>query len=559
MTPASQAAFNYGYDCADELVGISNNGSSSPPSCGPSTFVNYTGNISASAQVAFNLDEDGNPVETLVDGVETVMTRDEDERVTSQTFGAYASPAPTPSYGGLTYQYDADGRLIDKGASGGLQAVVNIPSAVSTTSYSATDQVASWNNVSSTTDHASNITSDPASGNTLTWNARNQASTVAGASEAYDGLGRRESSTGSAILNFDYDGSAMIGWSSTAAGSYNFTTTPGGGALAGSFTANDTTTTWVPLIDTSGSTIGLVNAANVDSGPVTTYTYDPSGTPTVSGTTNDWPFQYQGMEKEVTDPGTYYYTGSGQFYSPQLVRSLSEAGQTGSSGTGGPSARQVPYGPGSQGNGSFGHWYVGQLGPNSELGDIPDIPVPAAEGLYYWIPAGEIAQDIEELVSFFEWLFGGSSAPPTPRQLFHGRHPLYPVILGVQDGLIPTEVSDGPVIELHSSHTTGQEGEYYAVQEVVPWLDPLIQGFPEGGGTLTDPIEPWSLDPSRQSAVNLNRCLDAAADTTLWDNYCSKGGLSKMQKMQCISAKFQSVSYREGLCRAWWIPPRWYT
>lgn len=274
----------------------------------------------------------------------------------------------------------------------------------------------------------------------------------------------------------------------------------------------------------------------------------------MGGTTNDWPFLYHGIEQEFVD-APYYYSGSGQFYSPQLARSLSEAGQTGSSGTGGPSARQVPYGPGSQGNGSFGHWYVGQLGPNSELGDIPDIPVPAAEGLYYWIPAGEIAQDIEELVSFFEWLFGGSSAPPTPRQLYHGRHPLYPVILGVQDGLIPTEVSDGPVIELHSSHTTGQEGEYYAVQEVVPWLDPLIKGFPEGGGTLTDPIEPWSLDPSRQSAVNLNRCLDAAADTTLWDNYCSKGGLSKMQKMQCISAKFQSVSYREGLCRAWWIPP----
>ena len=285
--------------------------------------------------------------------------QDDLEIVTSQTFGAYASPAPTPSYGGLTYQYDADGRLIDKG--GGL-AAVNIPSSSVTAGYSSTDQLDQWDGRFDVgTDDASNITSDPASGNTLTWNARNQASTVAGASEAYDGLGRRESSTGSAILNFDYDGSAMIGWSSTAAGSYNFTTTPGGGALAGSFTANDTTTTWVPLIDTSGSTIGLVNAANVDSGPVTTYTYDPSGTPTVSGTANDWPFQYQGMEKEVTDPGTYYYTGSGQFYSPQLVRSLSEAGQTGSSGTGGPSARQVPYGPGSQGNGSFGHWYVGQF------------------------------------------------------------------------------------------------------------------------------------------------------------------------------------------------------
>jgi hypothetical protein len=49
------------------------------------------------------------------------------------------------------------------------------------------------------------------------------------------------------------------------------------------------------------------------------YTYDPSGNPTASGTANDWPFQYQGMEKEFTDPAPYYYTGGGQFYSPQLV------------------------------------------------------------------------------------------------------------------------------------------------------------------------------------------------------------------------------------------------
>ncbi len=70
-----------------------------------------------------------------------------------------------------------------------------------------------------------------------------------------------------------------------------------------------TTSTSVPLIDASGSTIALVNAANVDAGPVTTYTYDPAGNPTVSGTANDWPFQYQGMEKEFTDPGPYYYPG----------------------------------------------------------------------------------------------------------------------------------------------------------------------------------------------------------------------------------------------------------
>ena len=60
---------------------------------------------------------------------------------------------------------------------------------------------------------------------------------------------------------------------------------------------------------------------------MTTYTYDPSGTPTVSGTANDWPFLINGIEQELTDPQPYYYSGSGQFYSPQLVRSLSEAGR----------------------------------------------------------------------------------------------------------------------------------------------------------------------------------------------------------------------------------------
>jgi YD repeat-containing protein len=63
-------------------------------------------------------------------------------------------------------------------------------------------------------------------------------------------------------------------------------------ALAGSFTTNGTTTTWVPLLDASGSTIGLVNAANVDAGTVTTYAYDPSGNPPASGTWNLWPFLY---------------------------------------------------------------------------------------------------------------------------------------------------------------------------------------------------------------------------------------------------------------------------
>jgi hypothetical protein len=38
--------------------------------------------------------------------------------------------------------------------------------------------------------------------------------------------------------------------------------------------------------------------------------------------------------------------------------------------------------------------------------------------------------------------------------LLHGRHPLYPVILGVQDGLIPTEASEGPVAENRAPSNT---------------------------------------------------------------------------------------------------------
>ena len=40
----------------------------------------------------------------------------------------------------------------------------------------------------------------------------------------------------------------------------------------------------------------------------------------------------------------------------------------------------------------------------------------------------------------------GGGSPEIPRQSLHKRHPLYPVILGVSDGLIPTEASEGTKI-----------------------------------------------------------------------------------------------------------------
>jgi len=494
----------YGYDCADELVGISN-GAWTPPSCSPTNFVNYNNNINSSAQIAFNLDADGNPAATLVDGVVTnIASRDADERITSETFQACSGSTCFPlgySYGGLNYVYDADGRLVDKN---GSLAAVNMPTAVSTASYSATDQVTNWNGAaaSPTPDAASNIIGDPASGLSLTWSARNQVSAVSGGtSEVYEGRGRRESSTGGGYtLDFVHDGSSMIGWSGGGyAGSYSFLTLPGGGTLAGSYTLGGSTTTWVPLVDASGTTIALVNKASLQSAPATTYTYDPSGTPSLSGSGNYWPFLYHGMEKEFSDPTPYYYTGNGQFYSAQLVRSLSEVGQTSSSGPGGgsggagggggfsPAGMAIPLPSGSSGG----------LSPQSVANDYQqalqvgtDVYEGAsALGLAFGetplaLPLAIIAEDVDFLVNFFEDIFGGGSTPEIPRQLMHGRHPLYPVILGIQDGLIPEEVSAGkpelcgdaefcgvlPLQKAEDAYQSPDSGQYWqSLHEIPPF------------------------------------------------------------------------------------------
>ena len=443
VNAVSQQVMNYGYDCDDRLIGMSNNGTAIQ-SCSPTNSIT---NGSLSTQFGFYYLGAGVLDWMLAEGVKTVNTViDNDERTTQRDYYSYPDGVHYGNGSGLTYTYDPDGHLIDKG---GFFAAVNIPAAASA-SYSATDQVTLWNTAATNPDHASNITTDP-SGLALTWSARNQLSTVSGGtSENYDGLGRRESSVGSATLNFEHDGSAVIGWTSSTAGAYNFTAMPGGAAVAGSYSLNGTTTTWLPLLDTDGSTLGLVNAANPDSGPVTTYTYDPSGTPAVSGTANDWPFQYQGMEKEFTDPAPYYYNGIGQFYSPQMVRSLAEAGQTSSSGSGGYSPAGTAIAAPSGSSGGLSPQSVEndsrqafQVGADIYVSINALTPLLGPEAPVIALPLALIGGAIDFLVNFFEDIFGGSGSPEIPRQLLHGRHPLYPVILGVSDDLIPDEVSLG--------------------------------------------------------------------------------------------------------------------
>jgi hypothetical protein len=167
------------------------------------------------------------------------------------------------------------------------------------------------------------------------------------------------------------------------------------------------------------------------------------------------------MEKEFTDPAPYYYSGGGQFYSPQLVRSLSEAGQTSSSGPGGGSGGGSGFGGQSAGqsagNGSGGfspnfspslqqgaEAYGVYVGANAAVQGITALVAYLTAGEVALGPPGWIAAAASGLFVLFDDLFGGGSDNPAPpRQLRHGRHPLYPVMLGVPDGLIPTMGSAG--------------------------------------------------------------------------------------------------------------------
>lgn len=169
----------------------------------------------------------------------------------------------------------------------------------------------------------------------------------------YDALGRRMTlANGAANLTFIHDGASVIGSSDSVSGN-TWSFMPGG--LAGSLTSGGAKTTWVPLLDTDGSTIALVNSAQ-NSQLATTFTYDPSGVPTVGGLANSFPFLYQGLEHEVTDPGQLDFEPSGNVYNPQIQRELSQVGEQGIGGppSGGGAGVGGGGGPGNGGFGNFG-------------------------------------------------------------------------------------------------------------------------------------------------------------------------------------------------------------
>ncbi|HYB90811.1 MAG TPA: hypothetical protein VEC38_07185 [Candidatus Binataceae bacterium] len=235
----------------------------------------------------------------------------------------------------------------------------------------------------------------------------------------------------------------------------------------------------------SGSTVGLVNAAQINPGPVTTYTYDPSGNFSLNGSANIWPFLFEGGEHEVTDPASAYYDGSGNFYDPQIQRELAQLDATGLSQ---PSLGSVGGTAGANGGGGSARRGTGSVsGPRAANSAYRSAEADDCDCSVSYNPSGESSGN--PIVAFFQWLgdllgdlFGGGGSPQVVRQLMYKSHPLYVQILGIQPGLVPPEGS--PVLELPS------QGPYTPDPNESRPLREGVQNTP-GGPVLVGKVVPF--------------------------------------------------------------------
>jgi RHS repeat-associated protein len=208
--------------------------------------------------------------------------------------------------GDLTYTYDANGR---RTSMGGSLAKVNLPSAITSATYNANNQLTNWNGTTLSYDLNGNMTYDGAT--TYTWDARNRLAAFGSTAFAYDSFGRRTSNaTGTTFL---YDGSSAVQELSGLTVTANLLA----GGVDEIFTRTDSAGTRNFLADALGSTLALTDSTGTVQ---TQYTYQPFGQTTPNGASSTSTFQYTGRENDGT--GLYYYRA--RYYNPTLGRFVSE-------------------------------------------------------------------------------------------------------------------------------------------------------------------------------------------------------------------------------------------
>ena len=280
MTVAGQSAVNYTYDNANRLTQITQ---------GTATVT--IGYDNANRRTSL----------TLPNGVVVAYGYDAASRVTSITYTQGMT-----SIGNLTYTYDANGR---RTSMGGSLAKVNLPSAITSATYNANNQLTNWNGTTLSYDLNGNMTYDGAT--TYTWDARNRLGAFGSTTFAYDSFGRRtRNATGTAFL---YDGANAVQELSGSTVTANLLT----GGVDEIFTRTDSAGTRNFLGDALGSTLALTDSTGTVQ---TQYSYEPFGKTTATGSASSSTFQYTGRENDGT--GMYYYRA--RYYNPTLQRFISE-------------------------------------------------------------------------------------------------------------------------------------------------------------------------------------------------------------------------------------------
>ncbi len=242
---------------------------------------------------------------TLPNGVVTSYSYDGASQLAGIT---YQNGSTT--LGNLTYSYDQVGH---RASVGGSFAQTGLPFAMNQTNYNANNQLTTWGTANLFYDLNGNMTSSGTDG--YTWDARNRlVSTLSGASFQYDAFGRRTTKTiGSTTTGSLYDGANPVQELSGATPTANLLS----GGIDEVFQRTDSAGARNFLTDALGSTLALTDS----SGTVqTSYTFEPFGNTSTSGSATTNSFAYTGRE---LDAGNLYFYRA-RYYNPALQRFISE-------------------------------------------------------------------------------------------------------------------------------------------------------------------------------------------------------------------------------------------
>jgi RHS repeat-associated protein len=287
LTVLGQPSVTYAYDNADRLAQITQGG--------------------ATVDVTYD-DANRRTSLTLPNGVSTEYGYDAASRLTGLTYKLGGT-----TLGTLTYAYDAAG---NRTGIGGTWARTGLPAALTTATYDAANRQLTRDAIAQAFDLNGNLTSDGAL--TYAWDARNRLVGLSGAATAtfqYDALGRRAAKTvNGAQTGFLYDGLNPVQELTNSTPTATLLT---GLGIDEYLTRTDPTTTWQYLTDALGSTVALTDPA----GSVqASYTYQPFGARTTTGTPGTNTFEYTGRENDGT--GLQYYRA--RYYHPSMARFASE-------------------------------------------------------------------------------------------------------------------------------------------------------------------------------------------------------------------------------------------